>query len=492
MTHHSSKYVFTALASLVLAGCGVDEKPDRPLTESPPSFALERLSMPISSGGMAVHDPQFQAPACLTPGSACDTGTLVDGRAQLGPEINAPNTIGSSCADGTSGTYHVDESVDHVRIYTADGGEFLPGKEVIVEATVWAFSNYQTNKFDLFYATEAAAPQWTHITTLQPSQAGAQTLSTSFMLTEGSDVQAIRAIMRYLSSAGPCVVSNYTDRDDVVFRLGDAPPQVILTAPGGIVSGTVALSASASDDIEVARVNFYAGSQYLGYDSAGPYQLNWYTTLFNDGAYELTAEAVDSAGQTTSSAPLSVIVDNLAPSVSFTSPTSEEEISGTVSLQASASDINGVTRVEFFKGSTLLGTALSEPYTIDWDTLGTSNGSQVLIARAYDVAGRSSETLLAVLVANDLPPTGDITAPAPGAVLSGTANFTVSAMDDVGVDRVTFYLGTQYITWDGKAPYSINFNTLNFINGEYVLTARIFDTAGQMTTTVEVPVTIQN
>jgi hypothetical protein len=44
----------------------------------------------------------------------CDSGSLLDGRATLGPESNAPNTLGSSCADGKKGAYHVDSSVDAI------------------------------------------------------------------------------------------------------------------------------------------------------------------------------------------------------------------------------------------------------------------------------------------------------------------------------------------------------------------------------------------
>ncbi|MCP4654212.1 MAG: endopeptidase, partial [bacterium] len=56
----------------------------------------------------AVYNGTYQAPACLIPGSECDSLALVDGRDGLGPEPNQPNTIGGTCADGTSGTYHSD------------------------------------------------------------------------------------------------------------------------------------------------------------------------------------------------------------------------------------------------------------------------------------------------------------------------------------------------------------------------------------------------
>ncbi|MEM7585083.1 MAG: hypothetical protein AAF560_16955 [Acidobacteriota bacterium] len=63
--------------------------------------------IPAGSNGPqdAIFNATYQAPACLTPGSSCDTNGLVDGRANLGPETNQPNTINDSCADGGTGTY---------------------------------------------------------------------------------------------------------------------------------------------------------------------------------------------------------------------------------------------------------------------------------------------------------------------------------------------------------------------------------------------------
>jgi hypothetical protein len=418
---------------------------------------------------------------------------LVNGRGPLGPEANAPNTLFSSCADGTAGEYHVDESLDQVRIYTVDTGGFLPGKQVTVEATVWASDDYTVDRLVLYYAPDANAPQWTHVATLQMTQPGAQVLTKRFTLSEGADLQAIRAIVRNNTYSGACASGRFADRDDLVFRLGDAAPQVSLSSPGELLSGTVTLAAEATDDILIDRVLFYAGANYLGYDPLAPYGLNWNTALLSDGTYVLTARAVDGSEQQAVSAPVIVVVDNFGPTVAFTAPSSGAVVSGSnITLQASAQDGNGVVRVEFFDGYTLLGTVTEEPYQLNWDTVGRANGTHWLYAEAYDAIGHVGTSSVRVTVKNDVPPTGNITSPAPNAVLSDTVTFSVRAQDESGVDRVTFYVGTRYVTWDGTAPYSINLNTLNFPNGDYVLTARIFDTTGHMTVTAGVPVTIQN
>jgi hypothetical protein len=44
-----------------------------------------------------------------------------------GAEPNQPNNINASCADGTSGTFHSDESNDRLVITTTDGSNMAPG-----------------------------------------------------------------------------------------------------------------------------------------------------------------------------------------------------------------------------------------------------------------------------------------------------------------------------------------------------------------------------
>src|SRR5689334_7565700 len=53
----------------------------------------------------AQYDAQLAAPACASYGALCDSNTLLTGRGTVGPESNAPNTLGGSCADGNDGTF---------------------------------------------------------------------------------------------------------------------------------------------------------------------------------------------------------------------------------------------------------------------------------------------------------------------------------------------------------------------------------------------------
>ena len=73
------------------------------------------------------------------------------------------------------------------------------------------------------------------------------------------------------------------------------------------------------------------------------------------------------------------------PEVALTNPADGETVSGTVSLEAAASDNMGVAYVEFYVDGALLGTDATSPYAASWDMTGLAHGSShTIIARAYD------------------------------------------------------------------------------------------------------------
>src|SRR5205085_12692705 len=93
---------------------------------------------PAGGAQTAVYDTTLKAPKCATVGTSCDTGaTLINGRDTLsgGAESHQPNTINSGCADGTSGTYHSDESLDRLVISSTGGGLLTHGTSATVTAT---------------------------------------------------------------------------------------------------------------------------------------------------------------------------------------------------------------------------------------------------------------------------------------------------------------------------------------------------------------------
>ncbi|MGH3858069.1 Ig-like domain-containing protein, partial [Actinokineospora sp.] len=136
----------------------------------------------------------------------------------------------------------------------------------------------------------------------------------------------------------------------------NTPPTVSLTAPanGATVSGTaVPVSADAADNVGVAGVQFQLDGADLGAeDTASPYTVTWNSTTATNGSHTLTARARDAAGNTTTSATVSVTVSNAAPdptppTVSITAPAGGATVSGTaVPVSADAADNVGVAGVQ--------------------------------------------------------------------------------------------------------------------------------------------------
>ncbi len=93
---------------------------------------------------------------------------------------------------------------------------------------------------------------------------------------------------------------------------GNAPPTVSITAPAAGSTYTspasIQVSATAADsDGTIASVAFLANGSALGTDTSSPYSFDW--TNVPAGSYTLTAVATDNLGATTTSAPVSIVVN---------------------------------------------------------------------------------------------------------------------------------------------------------------------------------------
>ena len=104
-----------------------------------------------------------------------------------------------------------------------------------------------------------------------------------------------------------------------IIRLGGTapsdtiPPTVSITAPtsGATVSGTVAVSATASDNVGVAGVQFKLDAANLGAeDTTFPYSVTWNSITASNGSHTLTAVARDAAGNIGTSPVVTVTANN--------------------------------------------------------------------------------------------------------------------------------------------------------------------------------------
>ena len=222
----------------------------------------------------------------------------------------------------------------------------------------------------------------------------------------------ITAIM-YPSYQEPNRDLQQDDKDGINFLYppvsNNASPTVSITSPadGSTVSGTVTITADASDnDGSVTQVEFFVDGASVGVDNDGSngWLASWDSTTDSDGTHSISAEATDNDANT-SLDNVSVTVDNVddLPSVSITNPNNGSTVSGTVTITADASDDKGVTQVEFFVDGASVGVDNdgSNGWSASWDsTIAADDSAHSISAEATDTIGQTKNDSINVTVNN--------------------------------------------------------------------------------------------
>jgi Bacterial Ig domain/Right handed beta helix region len=226
-------------------------------------------------------------------------------------------------------------------------------------------------------------------------------------------------------------------------------PTVAITSPasGATVSGTVTVSTSVSAN--TTSVQFRVdGNNTSSAVTTAPFSYSLNTTKLSNGSHSLTAAASNAAGQTATSAGVTINVSNPAPTsptVSITSPASGATVSGTITVTANAADNAGVTKVEFYLDNSLQTTDTSSPYSWSWNTTSVANGSHTLMAKCYDAAGSTATASVMVDVNNGsngggsggLTPSGPVTVSDQSGVVIQDLHITNPSGDCITVTNST-------------------------------------------------------
>jgi len=278
------------------------------------------------------------------------------------------------------------------------------------------------------------------------------------------------------------------------------------------------------------RVKFYVDSQEVNSDNAAPFQCVFDTRKFKTGGHTLKATAIASDGSTTSvtrsvtfgtssTSTSTTTTTNAAPSVSLSSPTSGQTVSGTITLSAIAADDKGVSRVVFMADSTTLATDTSSPYSASLNTATLSNGTHTIRAQAFDAAGLSATSQVSVNVQNSTTTSGGTTsdgttttttttatpapgsgsldlwfkAPLSGATVSGTLTGTKCYVNGTGVAKVAFKLDSTALNTDTVMSDGMQcqIDTTKFPNGTHQLTATGTSSTGATRSDV-ISINVQN
>ena len=171
-------------------------------------------------------------------------------------------------------------------------------------------------------------------------------------------------------------------------------PSVSITSPknNAFVKGKPAIKATATGNIKVTKVEFYIDGVLSATKTSttSTFSYPWDTKLVSNGTHTITAKAYDAAGNTTTSDPITVTVDNILPTVSITSPTDGAIVSGTTLISANASDNTAVKEVKFLINGVIKKTDKIVPYDYSWNTTNLTNGIYTITAKVFDLAGNTA------------------------------------------------------------------------------------------------------
>ncbi|GEM_PF-5642835 len=199
-------------------------------------------------------------------------------------------------------------------------------------------------------------------------------------------------------------------------------PAVSLMAPANNanVSGTVNVAANASDDVGVLGVQFKVDGTNMGSeDMTSPYSATWNTAAVSNGTHTCAAVARDAAGNTQTSAAVTVTVNNVV--LDTQAPTIPTGLSATavsssqINLSWSASTDNvGVTGYRVYRcqgasctPSTQIGTSATTTYQDTGLTASTAYTYRVAAIDAVpNVSGQSANASATTQATAPPPPTG--------------------------------------------------------------------------------------
>ena len=193
--------------------------------------------------------------------------------------------------------------------------------------------------------------------------------------------------------------------------------QVLFATPVAVTANTTYVASyHAPNGNYAADSNYFTTSGYVNSPllalsnpaGSGNGVYNYGPSAYPTSSFNATNYWVDVVFQT----------DVTPPATAFVSPTAGAVLTGTVTVEATATDANGIVGVQFQLDGVDLGTELTTaPYSLNWNTRTAANGVRALTVLARDQQGNVGSTTINVTLDNDFtPPSVLATSPISGAV----------------------------------------------------------------------------
>ncbi|MFY0255514.1 Ig-like domain-containing protein [Chitinophaga sp. 30R24] len=206
-----------------------------------------------------------------------------------------------------------------------------------------------------------------------------------------SDLTQTTQLFMFSGDAPAAAADFYLDNIYYTGGVTDNPaPKISLTKPASDTvyktPAAIQINTNATDaNGSISKVTFYSNDNYIGTTTSSPFNYTWNTSA--TGVQVLTAKATDNQNKTTTSKPVRIFVtkpNNTAPAISITAPTGSANYMkpAQVNITTNITDDGGIYKVEFYNGSTLIGTIDKAPYNFTWANV--DQGTYTIQAKAYD------------------------------------------------------------------------------------------------------------
>ena len=282
---------------------------------------------------------------------------------------------------------------------------------------------------------------------------------------------------------------NETTSDPTTVQRDTRAPVITLTVPnnGDWQQGPVDVLFNVTDERSgVATVIYDTGNgpQTASIDTDGNYLVEG-IDVTGDGTATITVNATDNAGNQADETSADIVIDNQAPTITFTNVPTTEWVNGNVTVTVTADDDEGSGVAELCVDNLACTTS---PVDVNVNTLDSPTGvtTQTITATATDNAGNTTDEQSVIVNVDNAAPVVTVTKSPVTAWANGDVTVTVNAADiGSGLDTICITKDTgndcepvAVDELDANGNYSFVIDT----DSQTIITATATDNAGNETT----------
>lgn len=250
---------------------------------------------------------------------------------------------------------------------------------------------------------------WTKYTRAVDIPAGTHTVSIKFLYDRYNPPKCDRNLF----------IDNISIYGDAPFIPDVTAPTVKITAPAkdATVSGNVVMSATATDNDKVQKVEFYVDGRLVATSPSSPYTFTGDSTEVSNGSHTILAKAYDATGNTSTSSVAVKVANNTTPpstptppppspvpaptpaptpptpvyELAVSKPTARSTVSGNVVFSGTQSNLKNIE--VWYNGKNIATATLgSGTWTATVDTTKQQNAEQLYVVYGWDVPAGQQAT----------------------------------------------------------------------------------------------------